>query len=703
VARLRELAAVGLVRTITPVRPGHLQVGSVTSEGDAAAQGPQARATGFDGTGVKVGVISDGVDHLAQSISTGNLAAGTGVPAGTGCAAGSGDEGTAMLEIVHDLAPGATLMFSQGLSDKLAFVDSVNCLETNGAQVIVDDLGFFDEPYFQDGMVAQAVRAAVQAGVSYHSAAGNSAQIHYGGAFRATQDAATGNIYHAFSGAANGTFDRMDVVSGAVIECILQWNDPWGASANDYDLELWNFATNPPTLLETSSNVQNGSQDPIEILVPLQNVGAGTAHVGLRVRRVSGADRQLSFFCLGASNLQFVTPAGSIFGHPALTETVAVAAIDIHDNGLNAVEAFSSQGPSTVYFPALQVRPKPDIAGFDGVTTSVCPSVPVCFDPFFGTSAAAPHSAAVAALVLSRNSCLTPAQVQQTLADAADDIPPLGIDSLSGAGRLDALRAITAPGPCDDHNACTVDTCTPATGCQHTVVPDGTSCTDGNLCNGAEVCHGTTCTPGTPLVCDDGNPCTSNLCAPATGCLFVDACDDGDPCTTDSCDLVTGCQHTPAPDGTPCPDQNLCNGDEVCQTGTCAAGSPLTCDTGPECTTSACDARAGCTYPALTGFAGVACLCATGLAPTSCGSTAAPGPVVARFARACGHVAKAAGLSRRRRARSIVMQAVRTMGAAERGAQRALRRGGLSPDCATSLTATLEDARTRALSAADAL
>src|SRR5262249_35930133 len=89
-SHLREVAALGLVRPIPPVRPGGLQVGSVTSEGDAAAQGPQARATGFDGTGVKVGVISDGIDRVASSISSGNLAPGTGVPAGTGCAAGSG-------------------------------------------------------------------------------------------------------------------------------------------------------------------------------------------------------------------------------------------------------------------------------------------------------------------------------------------------------------------------------------------------------------------------------------------------------------------------------------------------------------------------------------------------------------------------------------------------------------------------------------
>src|SRR5262249_53352548 len=109
---LRKLTALGVVRTIVPVRPGRLRAGTVTSEGDAAALGPQARATGVDGSGVTVGVISDGIDHIATSIGSLDSPIGTGVPVGPNCGAGSGDEGTAILEIVHDLAPGASLRFS---------------------------------------------------------------------------------------------------------------------------------------------------------------------------------------------------------------------------------------------------------------------------------------------------------------------------------------------------------------------------------------------------------------------------------------------------------------------------------------------------------------------------------------------------------------------------------------------------------------
>ena len=132
---------------------------------------------------------------------------------------------------------------------------------------------------------------------------------------------------------------------------------------------------------------------------------------------------------------------------------------------------------------------------------------------------------------------------------------------------------MTAPGPCDDGNPCTLDTCTPATGCQHTLRADGAPCPDGNFCNGTETCQAGTCTPGTPLVCDDGNVCTGDSCDPATGCVFTFACDDGNPCTADTCDSSAGCQHAAVADATPCPDGNLCNGAETCHAGVCTAGA----------------------------------------------------------------------------------------------------------------------------------
>src|SRR5262249_59429189 len=97
-----------------------------------------------------------------------------------------------------------------------------------------------------------------------------------------------------------------------------------------------------------------------------------------------------------------------------IPEAVTVAAIDVDD--LQSVERFSSQGPAQIAFPPAS-RPKPDLCGFDGVTTSLLE-----FSPFFGTSAAAPHVAAIAALMLQKNSLLTPAVGQTILAETAVDI-----------------------------------------------------------------------------------------------------------------------------------------------------------------------------------------------------------------------------------------------------------------------------------------
>jgi subtilisin family serine protease len=687
---LGRLAALDLVRSVAPVRRGHLRVGSVTTEGDAFSRAPQARATGFDGTGVTVGVISDGIDSVALSIISGDLPVGTGlpVPPSSTCAAGEGDEGTAKLEIVHDIAPGATLRFSEGISDKLAFVDAIDCLRDAGAKVIVDDIGFLDEPFFEDGVVAEAVREAVEAGVSFHSAAGNAGNIHYSAPFAAT--ITEDGTYHAF-GAGPDLFNRMEIPAGGNLSCVLQWNDRFGSSANDYDLELWSL-DGTPVLIDFSSNVQNGTQDPFEG-VGIHNAGP-LAHVGVRVRREAGADRLLKLVCLGALNLQRQTPEGSIFGHPSVPGAVAVGAIDVADFGLNEVELFSSQGPVEIFFPTAEEREKPDLVAFDGVTTSVCPDEnTTCFDPFFGTSAAAPHAAGVAALLLSKNGCLSPAEVQARLMSAADDILALGFDDVSGAGRLDAFDTLTAPDACDDGNPCTRDTCSPGTGCQNTNLTDGAACPDGNLCNGNETCQGGTCTAGAPLVCNDASLCTTDSCDVALGCVFQNTCADGNPCSTDICNPATGCSHANAPDGTTCPDDDACNGTETCQAGACTPSTTLTCDDGPACTTSACDAASGCQYTPLAGRAGVTCLCAQGLGFPGC---TPPAVASARFARACEIIASSSG-ARSRRARQLLSSAVQKLNRGRQKTRRAGNREKLTPDCAHDLEAAFDDLIARTL------
>ncbi|HET8947707.1 MAG TPA: hypothetical protein VFQ07_12065, partial [Candidatus Polarisedimenticolia bacterium] len=157
----------------------------------------------------------------------------------------------------------------------------------------------------------------------------------------------------------------------------------------------------------------------------------------------------------------------------------------------------------------------------------------------------------------------------------------------------------TTNADCDDNNPCTTDVCTPATGlCQSTPVPDGTSCDDNNACTVGNVCTSARC--GTPLACNDGNPCTSDVCNPATGaCTSMPlACDDGNPCTIDSCSAASGgCVFTPAPAGSSCNDGDLCTIGDTCVS---IPGNPIPicqgtakCDDGNACTGDSCDPATG--------------------------------------------------------------------------------------------------------------
>ena len=176
---LDDVAALDAVKEMKPPAYGMREgAGAVNTPGDAILGAAAARsAFGVTGAGVKVGVISDGVDHLADSVMSNDLPAGVQV-----LAPGSGNEGTALLEIVHDLAPGAALAF-YGPTTSVDMANGINALAAAGARVVVDDLAFFGEPKFEDGLIAETVRSFATGGRVYVSAAGNQAQEHYRAAY----------------------------------------------------------------------------------------------------------------------------------------------------------------------------------------------------------------------------------------------------------------------------------------------------------------------------------------------------------------------------------------------------------------------------------------------------------------------------------------------------------------------------------------
>ena len=174
--QVEAAAALPWVVAVTPPAYGEHNphpVNPIESEGTALHNADVAHAQGFDGTGVTVGVISNGVTSLAVAQARSELPTGINV-----LSAGNGDEGTAMLEVVHDLAPGAALAFHATGPGTAGHVTAVQSLVAAGVHVIAEDMAFDAEPAFQRGIVATARENAAAGGVSVHSSSGNRGQNH---------------------------------------------------------------------------------------------------------------------------------------------------------------------------------------------------------------------------------------------------------------------------------------------------------------------------------------------------------------------------------------------------------------------------------------------------------------------------------------------------------------------------------------------
>lgn len=475
IAALDQAAALAELRF---ARPAYVatNAGAVTSQGDPAMNADTARTTyGVNGAGVTVGTLSDSYDcdttaltRAAADVASGDLPAGVQVLEdydGSDCI----DEGRAMMQLIHDVAPGAKQQFRTAFNGLADFAQGIRDLAAAGSDVINDDIIYFAEPMFQDGIIAQAVDDVVAQGIPYFSSAGNNGRDSYESVFRPGQTINIGSkavTAHDFDpGPGVDSYQRLLIPAFSSVTLVFQWDQPHASatvggagSVNDIDI-YFSVPSGSQAQVGQQGNTVNIGKDPVEFARAFNNTSAAQP-IDVVIATYEGANPgYLKYVIFGKANVQeFNTNSSTVYGHANARGAVAVGAAAFYQTprfGVNPplLEPFSSAGPTPIFFnkdgtrkSQAEIRQKPEIVAPDGTNTTFfgndIPEDPDSFPNFFGTSAAAPHAAAVAALLLQARPSLTPAQILAAMQTTAIDMGTAGVDNDSGAGLIQADRAL---------------------------------------------------------------------------------------------------------------------------------------------------------------------------------------------------------------------------------------------------------------------
>jgi hypothetical protein len=524
-----EEAGLGAGTGAPSATPGseNCEGGSVTSQAMTQLRVAAARGTfGARGAGQTIGVISDSFDTATEAIGGGPVATEAAAdetsndlpgPAST-CSgqqvpvnvvvegpAESTDEGRAMLQVIHDLAPHANLAFATAYSTELQFARNVERLAEpvaaggGGANVIVDDVGYFAEPFYQDGPVAVAIRKVTAAGVTYLTAAGNGNLVESGtgnefGSWERSEfvDAACPSAIAAGVGEASSSCMNFsptaaaDATFGITVErestliVDLQWAEAWYGVETDLNAYLLN-AAGKVIVAEPVKNVGSGAvRQPVE-LFGWENTAAKAAEVQLVIVRCAhncnasanvNTKPRLKFMLMedgaGVAKTEYpkselaagITVGPTIYGHAGSAAAITLAAVNYEKSASAPTEPerYSSRGPVTHYFGPVngttkaaklgtpEELKKPNATATDCASTTFFASLRFDGWHFCGTSEAAPHAAAIAALMRQTSPAATPTSILAALESSATPFTTVKSPAAVGAGLVNAEAAIAALG-----------------------------------------------------------------------------------------------------------------------------------------------------------------------------------------------------------------------------------------------------------------
>ncbi|WP_010521524.1 S8 family peptidase [Aquimarina agarivorans] len=498
---IERLEGLETLKMVMPEFKPKLNVGVVDSEGDRSMLTDSIRNNlGLNGTGIKIGILSDSYNSLggaADSVLEGDLP-GVGNPNGftkpvvilkdlpedpeAESPRGS-DEGRAMAELIHDVAPGAELFFYTAFDGVLDFAAGIRALEAAGCDIIVDDVSYFVESYFQDSAVGGAVNDVAESGVSYFSSAGNSDRASYENDFvNSGIVGPSGGELLDFGG--NDTAQRLTIPAGRSINLFIMWDDPQPAF-NDKpnpnpqtDIDAFLFDAESLELLDSSvfDNITDGFN--IELIQFDNSTGTTDISADLVIEKFSGPNPRVIKYLDRDEGVVFVdtvgTSAGTCVGHSNVPGAIAVGAASFFNTPefndfrvslgaepleLSVVNGFSSAGGTPILLASdgtpiePQFNENPFIVGPNGTNTSFFGQdlqfAPDGFPNFFGTSASAPLVAAATALLLEANNELTTAEIREAYKNTAEDMnDPLteefdeGYDVKTGHGFINTFDAL---------------------------------------------------------------------------------------------------------------------------------------------------------------------------------------------------------------------------------------------------------------------